>query len=296
MAMRCDFCDTLHPQGSPQCPARRLGTTVAGKFLLRSILGIGGMATVYGAEHVALKRNSALKIVHVGRNRDSELAARFLREAREMAALGHRGIPAIHDTGVDGDGSPYIEMERLEGETLYALRKREQPLPIPRAIGFVCEILDAVGAIHGRELVHRDLKSPNIFVCRDDEGERIKILDFGFAKAADGQDLTHENELLGTPIYMAPEQILDPRQVDARADIYSLGVITFELLTGRWPLLPGPPREQIRKVVRGDILRSPQQLRPEVPAALDAAVRRALAAERSERFASTTEMTAALRT
>jgi serine/threonine-protein kinase len=288
--MRCALCDDLHPEGARECPARRVGTTVAGKYHLTGILGIGGMAAVYEARHTLLGRTVALKMVHWDRSKDVELAGRFLREAREMAGLGHVCIPAVHDTGIAEDGSPYIEMERLVGETLYALRKREGQFSPARTVAITGQILDALTLIHARNMIHRDLKSPNVFVLRDPGYERVKILDFGFAKVADGQALTRANQLLGSPMFMAPEQCIDPTQVDARADIYSLGVIMFELLTGQWPISFTSKRELIRKVMQGEVTRNPREVRPDVPPRLDALVARALARNRQSRPASAGEM------
>ncbi len=289
----CSWCDDHHPRGAPECPGHRVGTTIAGKYRVHAVLGMGGMGAVYRADHIGLGRPVALKLMHREISGDAEMAGRFSREARELAALGHRGIVDVRDTGVAEDGGFYIEMELLTGRDLRSLL-REGPLPVDRAVAIAIEVLDALATVHGRGVIHRDLKSPNVFLARDGDRERVVLLDFGFAKANDAQQLTQPGELLGSPLYMSPEQCRDPASVDARADLFSLGVILFEMLTGTWPYAGRSFRELTRQILRGEIQRRPAELRPDVPAWLDDVVARNLAFERNERHPSAEAMKTAL--
>ena len=288
----CLLCARDHSGGPELCPDSRVGQTVAGKYRVEGMVGCGGIAAVYAAHHVPLRRDIALKVIHTRFAKDRELTARFLREARETAAIGHPAFVAVHDTGATEDGCAFIEMDRLEGQDLYSIRKDAGPLPPPRVVAIAIAVLDALDALHARGVIHRDLKSANIYV--EAGSERVRLLDLGFAKANDGVAMTDPDQLLGTPFYISPEQYLDPSDVDARADLFSLGIVMFELLTGEWPYHWDSKRELLKHVMNGELTRNPAARRPDVPPWLDAIVAKALAHDRADRFASAADMRAAL--
>ncbi|MBS1121483.1 MAG: hypothetical protein H6Q90_3711 [Deltaproteobacteria bacterium] len=275
------------------CPQQRTGESLGGRYTLGALLGVGGMAAVYAAEHHG--REIAVKILHRRLARDPEIAARFVREARETAALGHPAFVRIHDAGTTADGCAYLEMDRLEGSELYRLRKTTGPLEIARVVQIAIEILDGLAVLHARGIVHRDLKTQNIWLVPTPEGgEQVKLLDLGFAKVVDQLQLTQKDHILGTPFYISPEQYLDPSAVDGRADLFSLGIVMFEILTGDWPYAWKTKRDLLSKVMKGELERHPAARRRDVPAWLDEIVARALAHARDDRFASAAAMKQAL--
>lgn len=285
------MCGADHPGGPETCEKRRTGQTIAGKYLLEGVIGCGGIAAIYAAHHQLLRRDVALKILHARYAKDVELATRFIREARETAALGHPAFVAVHDAGIAEDGCAFIEMDRLEGYDLYSIR-HERVLTPERAVHIAIAVLDALEALHGRGVIHRDLKSANVYI--EAGTDRVRLLDLGFAKANDTHAVTDPDQLLGTPLYISPEQCFDPRSVDARADIYSLGVVLFEVLTGEYPYTFASKRELLNKVMRGDMERHPAARRADVPGWLDAIIARSLAFDREQRFANAREMRDAL--
>ncbi|MGE0547759.1 MAG: serine/threonine-protein kinase [Kofleriaceae bacterium] len=291
----CQLCGTNHPDDVAVCPQARTGQQLGGKYVIGPLLGVGGIAAVYAAEHPMLRREIAVKILHERFAKDAELSARFVREARETAALGHPAFVHVHDAGTTDDGCPFIEMDRLEGSELFGLRRKLGPLPHERVIAIAIQVLDAAAALHARGVIHRDIKTQNIYVLPSDgTGERIKLLDLGFAKVEDEMKLTSKDHILGTPFYISPEQYLDPTAVDARADIFSVGIVMFETLTGDWPYTWKTKRDLLSKVMKGELERHPITRRPEVPAWVDAIVAKALAHKREDRFESALEMKAAL--
>jgi len=291
----CQLCDVAHPGGPEDCPERRTGETIAGKYVVGPLLGAGGICAVYAATHPVLRREVALKVLHRRFATDRELSARLVREARETAAMGHPAFVAVHDAGTTEDGCAFIEMDCLDGRDLHTVRKLDGPLDPARVVRIAIAVLDALEALHGRGVIHRDLKSANIYVSPDADGaERIKLLDLGFAKVDDEMQLTAKNQLLGTPFYISPEQYVDPTSVDARSDLFSLGVVMFEVLTGGWPYSYQSKKELLGKVIKGDLERHPAKRRPDLPGWLDLIVARALAHDREQRFASAAAMRQAL--
>jgi serine/threonine-protein kinase len=288
----CQMCGIRHPGEPEECPEVRTGETILGKYQIGSLLGVGGMAAVYTAEHLMLRREIALKILHKRFAVDKELGSRFVREARETAAVGGTAFVGVHDAGTTDDGCAFIEMDRLDGKDLYTLRKTEGMLDPLRVTRIAIGVLGALEALHARRVIHRDLKSANVYLTPGLHGgpETVKILDLGFAKADDELKLTNRNQLLGTPFYISPEQYTDPTSVDARADLFSLGVVMFEVLTNKWPYSYKSKRELLAKVMKGELERHPAKLRPEIPGWLDLAVARALAHDRTKRFESAAEM------
>lgn len=289
--MDCQLCAGSHDP--KPCPQSRTGQMLGDKYALGPLLGVGGIAAVYAAEHPVLARPIAVKILHKRYAKDHELAQRFVREARETAALGHPAFVKIYDAGVH-DGCAFIEMDRLEGRELYELREAEGKLEPIRVARLALAILDALAALHARGVVHRDLKTQNVYVVTSEAGEQIKLLDLGFAKVDDQLMLTSKDHILGTPFYISPEQYNDPHSVDHRADLFSLGIVMFELLTGDWPYQWNNKRDLLAKVMKGQLERHPIELRPDIPKWLDAVIAKALAHKRDERFADALDMKAAI--
>src|SRR5262249_46856431 len=200
-----------------------------GNYRVVAKLGEGGMGAVYLAEHPLIGKKVALKVL---REDNAEAAERFFNEARAVNAIGHPNIVDILDYGVVGS-SVYLIMELLVGESLGALLAREAPLPVERALPIAVQIADALAACHAKGVIHRDLKPDNVFLLA---GDRVKLLDFGIAKLTSGQRReTGKGMVIGTPAYMSPEQCEGRRDIDARADIYALGILTYEMLTGTVP-------------------------------------------------------------
>ncbi|MFO0601562.1 MAG: DUF3160 domain-containing protein [Polyangiales bacterium] len=264
-------------------PESYLGRVIAGRYALDRLLGKGGMGLVFEARHVAVGRRVAVKILRPEYARSDEAVARFHREAKAAASVGSPHIVEVIDFGFSEEGGAYLAMELLEGEDLAALVRRKGALEPARAVAIVRQVAEALGAAHARGIVHRDLKSGNVFVSR---GDRVKVLDFGVSKvldAGDGAPLdTAQGAVIGTAHYMAPEQASDGRNVDARADLYSLGCILFEVLTGELPFVGATPVEVLYKQVH-ESPRRPSAVRPGVPRALDALAQKLLAKDRDAR-------------
>jgi serine/threonine-protein kinase len=222
--------------------AGAMPASVVGQYRITGVLGRGGMGVVYAAEHTLLGRPAAVKLLLPELSRKQEIVQRFFNEARAATAIRHPGIVEVYDFGWTAeDGSAYIVMELLQGETLRARRERGA-MAWGAALAVTRQIAGALGAAHAKGIVHRDLKPDNVFLVLDPEvpgGERIKLLDFGIAKlagSAAGQNMTRTGAVIGTPTYMAPEQCRGVA-VDSRADLYSLGCILFELCSGRPPFV-----------------------------------------------------------
>ena len=202
-----------------------VGSVFAGRFCIERLLGVGGMGSVYLARHELLHRELLS---------DLGMMARFQLEARAACRIEHRSVTRVHDFGHSEDGVPYLVLEYAPGPTLAAVLEEEGLLPLPRAIGLLAQVAEGLAAAHAVDVLHRDLKPGNIVV---QAGDRVKILDFGLAKIV-GADappsLSTQGFLFGTPEYMSPEQVAGAK-LDARTDIYSLGVLAFGLLTGREP-------------------------------------------------------------
>jgi serine/threonine-protein kinase len=260
------------------------------------------MGAVYLAEHPGIGRRVAVKVLHKNYTRDEHLLARFLNEARAANAIRHPNIIEILDSGMLADGTPFLVMELLEGDSLGTRLRGTGALQIRTAVDFAYQTASALGAAHAKGIVHRDLKPDNLFVIPDqhDAGrERIKVLDFGIAKLQQGSVAdsvkTRTGTLMGTPIYMSPEQCRGTRTVDHRSDIYSLGVIFYEMLVGQPPFVS----EGFGDLVNMHLNVPPapaRSKRPEIPLALDAIVMKMLSKNPEERYAEMSEFQAALKT
>ncbi|HJZ87604.1 MAG TPA: serine/threonine-protein kinase [Polyangia bacterium] len=263
------------------------GTVVDGRYLVERLCGRGGMGLVYQAEHQGIGKRVALKILHPAFSRSHDIAERFRREARAATRIGHPHIVDVFDFGTTEDGCLYIAMEFLEGSDLGHLLDERGHLPIDRALRITVQICRALEAAHSAGIVHRDLKPENIFLCdRTDGSDFVKVLDFGIAKQveeAPAQKLTRPNIALGTPEYMAPEQING--KTEPRSDLYAVGIMLYEMLCGQPPFMAENYLDVFRrKAVERPA--APSVQRPEVPLELDRVVLRALAQKPEHRQAS----------
>jgi serine/threonine-protein kinase len=263
------------------------GAVLDGTYTVEHKLGAGGMGEVYVASHARLAKRFAVKFLHGRVHADDEAFARFRREAQIASQLGHPNIAQVIDFNETPDGTPYMVLELLEGETLGDRLVRERRFSVELALGIVDQIASALGTAHERGIVHRDLKPPNVFLCATDaEIPHVKVLDFGIGKMRGAHsDVTGQNSLLGTPDYMAPEQAEGrSRDVDARCDQFALAIMLHEMLTGERPFAGDSMLGTLYQVVNHE----PTSLDQAVgaPVALAVAVRRALSKAPADRFSS----------
>lgn len=268
---------------------------IIGNYQIHQVLGEGGMGKVYAAQHRLLGRPAAIKVLLPEYSSHPEIVERFFNEARAAAAAKNAGIVEIYDFGYQDDGSAFIAMEFLEGEGLDQRLRRLGHIPPAQALLFTSQIASALAAAHANGIVHRDLKPANIFVVTDPQvvgGERVKILDFGIAKVSlagpDGDVAgpgakTRVGSVMGTPSYMAPEQCRGADGVDARADLYSVGCIVFEMLCGRPPFV-GTSSMDILSAHLRDQPPVPSTLEPGIGPELDALILNLLAKAPDARF------------
>src|SRR4051812_18156759 len=256
-----------------------VGTQLGGRYRLDAQVGAGGMSTVYRAFDATLERRVAIKLMHREIAADTDQLERFRREARAVAQLNHPHIVGVIDAGEE-DGRPYIVFEYVEGETLKDRIRRLGRLPVDEAIAYAIEIARALGAAHARHIVHRDVKPQNVLI--DEEGS-AKVTDFGIARSLDEEGLTAEGRVLGTTDYVSPEQALGHDIANGQCDIYSLGIVLFEMLTGDVPFHGENQVAVAMKHVRED-LPDVQMRRPEVPAGLAAVLDRMTDKDVSRRY------------
>jgi eukaryotic-like serine/threonine-protein kinase len=255
-----------------------IGTVLSSRYRLESKLGSGGMSTVYLARDITLERWVAVKVMHREMSDQPDQIERFRREARAVAQLSHPNVVSVIDAGEDG-GHPYIVFEYVDGETLKQRIERVGPLPVDEATAYAIEIGRGLAAAHSRRLVHRDVKPQNVLI--DSEG-RAKVTDFGIARSLEADGLTQTGRVLGTTDYVSPEQAMG-RGVDARTDIYSLGVLLYEMLTGEVPFTAETVVGVAMKHVNED-MPDVQRRRPEVSSALAAVIERSTTKDPKKRY------------
>ncbi len=265
-----------------------LGTSLNGRYRLEARIGSGGMSTVYRAFDETLERQVAVKLMNREIASDSDQLERFRREARAVAQLSHPHIVGVIDAGED-DGRPYIVLEYVEGETLKERIRRQGRLPVTEAVAYAIEIARALGAAHARHIVHRDVKPQNVLI--DQEGS-AKVADFGIARTLEEDGLTADGRVLGTTDYVSPEQALG-QHVSGQSDLYSLGVVLYEMLTGEVPFKGESQVAVAMKHVREQIP-DVQTQRPEISAALAATIETATAKHQDARYADDAELIADL--
>lgn len=277
--------------------ASLIGHTI-GNYRVTKLLGEGGMGVVYQAEHPVIGRTVAIKLLHTWMARDKEVVARFFNEARAIHTVGHENIVEILDFGQTADGQPYFIMEFLAGEPLNEWVARG-PMPPKDVAAVADQICRALGSAHGKGIIHRDLKPQNIHLLTLDSGRILaKVLDFGVAKITNAGDLsqsvkTQTGSLMGTPLYMSPEQCRGAGEIDHRTDIYSLGVVVYEMLAGRPPFVS----EGLVELFAAHMLKAPPPLTdfaPDTPPAMAAAVMRALAKDAPARYSTMEDLRKAL--
>jgi serine/threonine protein kinase len=281
-----------HDTSSPVAP----GDLIVGKYQIERVLGTGGMGVVVAAHHIHLDERVAIKFLFADvARKGGDPVARFLREGRAAAKIRSEHVARVTDVGALLDGSPYLVMEYLEGKDLQSVLEESGPLPLDEVLDYVLQASEAIAEAHSLGIVHRDLKPANLFLARRADGSPcIKVLDFGISKmTGTGHDMTRTRATLGSPLYMSPEQLVSSGDVDARADLWSLGVILYELLTGTLPF----NAETLPQLV-AQVLQSPatplHALLPGVPEAVDVAVMRCLQKVADARFQTIGELAVAL--
>ncbi len=289
---------TLAPEQS-DLDDPRVGTLIQDRYRIIRRLAEGGMGVVYEAEHVLIQKRVAVKCLHAEYARQGMVVARFLREATMATSIGNEHIIEVTDMGTLPDGTYFMVLEFLEGRDLDALLEEAGPLPIGRAVHLLRQICDALGAAHAKGIVHRDLKPANLFaITRGGDPDFVKVLDFGISKFRDADEsgapsMTRTGAMMGTPHYMAPEQVHSAKHLDHRADIYAIGAIAYEMLTGRCPHQAETLHMLILAICSMPIV-SPKAIRLDLPDGLSAIVERMLAREPDKRFQSCAEIRDAL--
>jgi len=281
--------------GVSNSPDGLLGQTIDQRYRVESLLGEGGMGLVYRVTHAHLKKPLAMKVLRRENTRDPEVLARFRREAETASAIGNQHIVDIHDFGVLNDGSTYFVMECLEGVDLIDAIDLARRMPEERAVHIAVQVCRALGAAHDAGIIHRDVKPENVFLTRRDGTEDfVKVLDFGIAKVANGpKRLTRAGEVLGTPHYMSPEQC-EGDGVDHRTDIYALGVLLYEMVTGHVPHDADTMMGILTKQMYEDPV--PPKVRvPQVSDQLERLIMRCLEKKREDRYQTMREVEIDLR-
>lgn len=274
------------------------GDILAGKYRVDRILGRGGMGVVVKAVILDGGKPCAVKLLTPAALHHPTAIERFLREARATARLQSEHVVRVLDVGSLASGAPYMAMELLQGADLSAVLKHRGALPTYEAARYVIDACQAIQEAHLSGIIHRDLKPGNLFLVQRENGTTaIKVLDFGISKALallpDEDELTVSNTVLGSPSYMSPEQIRSARAVDARSDVWSLGVVLYLLVTGKLPFQAPTGSELVVAVVQSNPT-PPSQHRPGLPLALDAVILRCLAKDPARRFQTMADLAVAL--
>jgi serine/threonine-protein kinase len=275
-----------------------VGQVLAGKYQIERVLGMGGMGIVVAARHLQLEERVAIKFLQPDALRDPVVVTRFLREAKAAAKIRSEHVARVFDVGTLENGAPFLVMEYLEGSDLAATVTQRGPLPVAVAVDYVLQACEALAEAHAAGIIHRDLKPANLFVtARADGSHVVKVIDFGISKVATGadagMDITKTAEMRGSLIFMPPEQMSRPRDVDPRSDIWALGVSLYNLLTGTYPFRA----ETVPHLCALILNEEPTPLRayrPEVPAALEAAIFQCLRKNPAQRFENVAKLAAVL--
>jgi eukaryotic-like serine/threonine-protein kinase len=265
------------------------------KYRIDMLLAVGGMGAVYVGTHVALRKKVAIKVLNPQLTSPAMLA-RFQREAITASQIGHEGIAQVTDLGTSSDGNAFLVMEFLEGQPLSARLKANGPMPVELACELGCAILSPLAAAHAAGIVHRDLKPDNVFLVRQSRGEMVKLLDFGISRAQGLEAefrLTNTGVVMGTPYYMSPEQARGDSEITPASDIYSFGVILYEMLVGEVPIRGENYNQLMYRVMTGEYARL-RTKRPEIPAELESTIERAMATDAALRWPSAGELEQAL--
>jgi serine/threonine-protein kinase len=278
----------------------RPGDVLAGKYRVERVLGAGGMGVVVAAHHIQLDEKVALKFLLPQALGNPEAVSRFVREARAAVKIKSEHVARVSDVGQLENGSPYMVMEFLDGGDLSEWLKQKGPMPIEQAVDFVLQACVAVADAHALGIVHRDLKPANLFCIRRSDGQlMVKVLDFGISKLTNlsssgpGMEMTKTSALMGSPLYMSPEQMRSSKDVDATTDIWAIGIILFELLAGK-PAFNAESVTELAIKVAGEPPPPLQSFRPDTPPALEAIILRCLEKKRENRYRNVGELAVAL--
>src|SRR5918999_1700046 len=304
----CPTCGREYAETTTLCPAdgevlkrvgnddRLVGQVLAGKYRIDDKIDEGGMGCVYRATHVLMEKVVAVKVLHPALAADDKIVQRFTREAKAASRISHPHAINVTDFGEAENGIVYLVMEYLRGRTLKDIVRSGGPMSLERTVEIVRQVAGALDVAHNEGVVHRDLKSDNIMLAEATGGDWAKVLDFGIAKIQQTERSVHEtdpgltapNLIIGTPQYMSPEQCSQASKIDARSDLYSLGIIVHEMLAGHVPFSGDSPTEVMVKQMQ----EAPPSLldeRDDLPASVDAVVRRALSKNPDERFQTASE-------
>jgi serine/threonine-protein kinase len=268
-------------------------TVLGGKLRVIRLVGEGGLGEVYEVEHLLTRHRRALKVLKPQWRTDTELVERFLREASAAGHIGNPHIVETFDAGTLDDGSPYLLMELLEGQSLDVVLRWHGRLEVGVAVRLMLQVCDAIAAAHDAGIVHRDLKPENLFLLKRDGRHFVKVLDFGISKFDTGltgrPKVTNTFTSLGTPLYMSPEQMRATKDVDGRADVYAMAVILYEAVAGTTPFVADSFAELAAQALRGEA-KPLHELMRDVPPALSRIVAQAMAPDRNHRHASPREL------
>ena len=301
---KCPRCGAEYSDNPTLCPADGtalettgdplIGETLAGKYRVDERLSVGGMGTVYRGTHILMDKKVAIKVLRPSLAADQTIVARFSREARAASKISHPHALSVTDFGEAEGGVVFLVMELINGRTLKEVIRQEGPLPLPRVVEIIRQVGNALDAAHAEGVIHRDLKSDNIMLLNTGGADYAKVLDFGIAKIQEpvgGHDpgLTSPDLIIGTPQYMSPEQCSQVEEIDARSDVYSLGVILYEMLVGRVPFMAESPTGVMLKHLQEP---PPRVLdaRGDLPRGIGTVVARALAKRREDRYQSAGEL------
>ncbi|HLA09050.1 MAG TPA: protein kinase [Pyrinomonadaceae bacterium] len=300
----CPKCGTEYPDTTTLCPAdgnalertgdSLVGKTLAGKYRIEEKISEGGMGGVYRGTHVLMDKTVAIKVLHPSLAADEKIVARFSREARAASRISHPHALSVTDFGEDEAGVVFLVMEYLSGRTLKEVVREDGPMPLKRAVEIIKQVGGALDAAHEQGVVHRDLKSDNVMLLTTNSGDYAKVLDFGIAKIKepdDGYDaaLTAPDLVIGTPQYMSPEQCSQSQDIDARSDIYSLGIILYEMLVGHLPFTGPSPTAIMMKQLQ-EAAPSVHDERPDLPEVMGMIIKRAMAKLPENRYQKVSEM------